>query len=689
MKTRSVLRLVIIGLGLTPWLVAQPASDPLPPQNQPNVIEAKFEQEIDRLFAEGYPQKLETYFCSLGSNPDLGFRLAGSAAEHATSERVAAEMRAMGLSNVRLEPVPVDAYEFKHASLTVGDRTMTASTLAGSRPAPPGGITAPLVYAKAGTAADFDALGDVTGKLVLIDKRLSSWWFTEPAAEAASRGAIGIVATATPEDPKFYSVNPGALGSFDMYDLNLPPLIYVSQSDGDWLKAQLTGAPITTTLRLDATTTPSDRGGVGYNVLGELPGSTGDDQLVVLVAHQDAFFRAGLDDTGALVNLLTIAKACASADHRPRHTLVFLATTAEEFGRSSARYDWSIGAWWAATQSHIDWAGRVRGLINLEYMAFSGAKMGIHCDPTLHPESKAILAGRPDLQPHGKLIWPRPSTWTDQWTFSAAGLPTVDVIAMSKTYNLGSYHTNFDTEKIMDWGYLAQFAKLTGTFIRSFDTTPLPGSFAALCDELVTRTSPEWMTGIGAAPETIGRWQKALADLRAADAAFAQVRANPEADRRTLAVTALLNHNLASFASRFEEFTVFPHEQVLWDATAVRDALAALRSDPAQPSLALEKLTASPLTKVGLVFSPSVYHRELAKRAPGFPRLQWGEQAQLPPSLDLVPACRKIQSGDTAGAIAELEVRRAALLAELDARMTRMADTLERAAQLLQTPLGG
>lgn len=646
-----------------------------------------FEQTIDRLFAEQYPQPLETFFCSLGTNPELGFRLAGSTAEHAASERIAAEMRAMGLQNVRLEPVPVDAYEFKHASLTVGDRTMTASTLAGSRPAPPEGITAPLVYAKAGTTADFEALGDVTGKLVLIDKRLSSWWFTVPAAEAASRGAVGIVSTATPDDPKFYSVSPDALGSFDSYDLGLPPWIYVSRIDGDWLKAQLAGAPITATLRLDATITPSEAGGVGYNVVGEIPGSAGDDQLIVLVAHQDAFFRAGLDDTGALVNLLTIAKACVSAEHRPRHTLVFLATTAEEYGRSSAHYDWSIGAWWAATQSHTDWVGRVRGLINLEYMAFTGAKMGIHCDPTLQPEAERLLASRPDLQPHGKLIWPRPSTWTDQWTFSAAGIPTVDVIAMSQTYNLGAYHTDFDTEKIMDWGYLAQFAKLAGTLIRSIDTTPLPGSFAALCDELVTRTSPEWITGIGAAPETVARWQKAVADLRAADAAFAEVRANPMADRRSLAVTALLNHNLTSFASRFEECTVFPHEQVLWDATAVRDALAALRAEPAQPTLALEKLTASSLTTIGLVFSSSVYHRELAKRAPGFPRLQWGEQAQLPPPLDLVPSCRLVQSGNTAGAIVELEARRAELLTELNARLARMATTVEQATGRLRAPL--
>ena len=83
---------------------------------------AAFDKAVDKLFAEGYPQGLVTYFCSLGTNPDLGFRWAGTSAERAVGDRVAAEMRAMGLSNVRLEPVPVDVFEFEKASVAVGDR---------------------------------------------------------------------------------------------------------------------------------------------------------------------------------------------------------------------------------------------------------------------------------------------------------------------------------------------------------------------------------------------------------------------------------------------------------------------------------------------------------------------------------------------------------------------------------------
>ncbi|HSQ79102.1 MAG TPA: M28 family peptidase, partial [Candidatus Bathyarchaeia archaeon] len=300
-----------------------------------------FDREIDRLFTAGYPQGLETYFCSLGTDPALGFRWAGTTAERAASDRVAAEMRAAGLANVRLEPVPVDVFEFEGASLTVGGRVMTASTFAGVPPAPEGGITAPIVYAKGGAAADFDAAGDVAGKIVLLDLRLGSWWISLPAMEAKHRGAAGIVCTYTPDDPKYFSADPAALGSFDgQYDMGLPPWIYVARRDGDRLKADLAAGPVTGTLVLKEKVRLAKDGGQGLNVVGEIPGARRDGQIVLLAAHQDAHFRAGADDTGALVNLLTIAKAMTASGYRPGSTVVFLATTGEEFGYTDSYYEW-------------------------------------------------------------------------------------------------------------------------------------------------------------------------------------------------------------------------------------------------------------------------------------------------------------------------------------------------------------
>ena len=72
-----------------------------------------YDQAVDQLVADGYTRDAEDYLTSLGTDPLLGFRLAGTWAEHDASYFVRDELQAMGLSDVRLEAVPVDAWDFE------------------------------------------------------------------------------------------------------------------------------------------------------------------------------------------------------------------------------------------------------------------------------------------------------------------------------------------------------------------------------------------------------------------------------------------------------------------------------------------------------------------------------------------------------------------------------------------------
>ncbi|HJW75144.1 MAG TPA: M28 family peptidase, partial [Thermoleophilia bacterium] len=362
---------------------------------------AKFDRAIDRLVAKGYPQALEAYFTSLGTNPDLGFRWAGTSAERAVSMKVKKTLQACGLYGVNLERVPVDVFEFESASVTVGDRVMTASAFAGIPPTAPGGIEAEVVYVGSGSAAEFDAAGDVSGKLVICDLAMTDWWFNWPGAEAAMRGAAGVILTYGTDD-SYYSHSPDALGSFDAtYQFDWAPMVYISKSDGDWLKAELAeattgGQALNAKMVYKARVKLADDGGYGYNVIATLRGRVRDGQKTVFVAHQDAHFRAGMDDTAALVNMLTIAKAMRISGYHPQHDVVFLATTGEEFGYTNCYYDWLTGAWWAATQSHRDWAGKVRAVLNLELMGLKDAPLGGPCSEELQSWLTALAADNGD-----------------------------------------------------------------------------------------------------------------------------------------------------------------------------------------------------------------------------------------------------------------------------------------------------
>jgi len=642
-----------------------------------------FDQAVDRLFAQGYPQALEAYFCSLGTNPDLGFRWAGTSAERAVGDRVASEMRAMGLSNVRLEPVPVDVFEFEKASLTAAGRLMTASTIAGVPPTPPDGVTAPIVYVKGGTAADFDAAGDVSGKLVLVDMKMSSWWFCLPAFEAGHRKAAGVVCTFTPDDPKYYSVDDRALGSFDgQYDLGAPPWIYVARRDGDWLKSQIEAGPVTATLLLKEKVTLARDGGVAYNVVGELPGSRGDGQMVLMAAHQDAHFRAGADDTAALVNMLTIAKAMRGSGYRPKTTVVFLATVGEEFGYTDSYYEWIVGAWWAATRAHADWVGRVRAMLNLESMAVKGAPLGLRSNPELKPWLERLASRSPGLLPHGFELLMPVNSWNDQWTFTAAGIPSVKFDATTSEYE-ALYHSDFETQDIVDWPYLAKIAKFAFRAAGEMDDGLLPYSLKARADDLSAALKNDDLAAAGADPEVVSRLSSAASAFGTAAAAFDTHAGSIPADRieevnaGLLAVEKALNSAFTALSPADDDITVYPHQAVLRDARGIDAALAALTLSKPDPAAALKALSETYLTRLGIDFSYPVYLRHISRLDPGFDRINWGGQGHLPKPLDVMPQYRKIQAGDHAGARTDLEAKRQFLLIELNERLEKMAGVLE------------
>ena len=198
-------------------------------------------QAVDKLVDDGYPQSIETWLTQQGTS-DIGFAFGGSSADTARAQYLAAKLKALGF-NVKLEAVPLDRMEFKGASVTVGQTAYVASTFGGVRGTPPGGITGQLVYVGGGTAPEVAAAGDLTGKIAVVDAKLTSYWMNWQWTEPALAGAAGIVYTGIAADEAYYA-EPTSLGSFDAeYRYALAPVVYISQSDGTALKTALAGDP--------------------------------------------------------------------------------------------------------------------------------------------------------------------------------------------------------------------------------------------------------------------------------------------------------------------------------------------------------------------------------------------------------------------------------------------------------------
>lgn len=212
---------------------------------------------LDRDYMRGVVARMT----ASGSSP-LGFRTAGTAEEHAVARYLAAELGGLGLRDVRLEPVPVDAWRFRADSLTVDGAAYECASFGGAPGTGGAGIDGEIVYVGRGSRADLAGL-DLAGRIALIDWRggepaRNLLWPSLSAAECARAGAVAAVITSLPGGD-FYQA-PGALGSGDAYCLpQTPPLATIRKEDALQLMERLRFAPVIGRLVVDVEVTPAPR----------------------------------------------------------------------------------------------------------------------------------------------------------------------------------------------------------------------------------------------------------------------------------------------------------------------------------------------------------------------------------------------------------------------------------------------
>jgi hypothetical protein len=638
-----------------------------------------YDEAIDQLVADGYPQELEDFLTAQGSSP-IGMSMAGSFADEIRARYLARQLGALGY-RVRLERVPLDATEFNGASVTAGGETYVASTFGGVGPTPAGGLSGPLVYVGGATAAEVAAAGDLTGKIAIVDALLSSYWMNWQWTEAALAGAKAIVYTGIPEDDAYYA-EPTSLGSFDAeYRLRLAPVVYISQHDGLQLKAALEADPeLEATVVNDVEITLKRDGGHGYNVVGELPGRVTGAERIVIAAHHDSYFHAGLDDTGGCVAGMLMAKAIKMSGYQPKRTITFLFTTGEEYGAVNSYYDWLIGAWWAITKAHPGWAGKTAIMLNLESMAMNGAPLETRATAEVAGLIQEAADARPELL-EGPLSIGAVNCWNDQWTFTAAGVPSMYFRARTAEYGSKWYHTDFDTKELMDYDYMAKIDKLVFGILTQFGGGIPPYDLAARAAELDDAVDGDALKVAGAKAVKVNRLERAIARFAQRAAAYqdrvGDIKPSHKRKAAHLAMLVEKKVNKAFTALDAWDSTVYPHAQVQWDLEQINAALAALTA-PVDEAAALAALKGIGITDpYGLDFGHENYRMQLAMHRRGWSGgLFWGAQGKLSPYLDVVPVIAMVEGGDYAAASARLLAMRRLEVKALNKRVDAMAAKL-------------
>jgi hypothetical protein len=286
-----------------------------------------------------------------------GVRRPGYPADEWAEGWIADHFRRLELENVRLEPITVTRWEPREWSLEVttatGERReLDCYPVPNAAPTDREGLELELaafdsanaaavqgkaslyevallripadLLASAGSApADtsdriIDPDGTLRGAEHVIPFGADFQEVMEPSVDAGAAAFIGTL-TGYPGDSYKY---------FVPYDAIARPIpgVWVSGSDGAWLREQLAAGTVRVRLHVDVDTEEVE----SHNVVGELPGPNadrgdGDDDVVMIGSHHDGPWSSAVEDGSGIALVLAQATywAAQPVERRP-HRLVFV-----------------------------------------------------------------------------------------------------------------------------------------------------------------------------------------------------------------------------------------------------------------------------------------------------------------------------------------------------------------------------
>ena len=279
----------------------------------------------------------------------IGNRLSGSASLEKAIAWSVEQMKAAGLSNVRVIPTKVPHWVRGAESgriLTPLERPLHMLGLGMSIGTPPGGITADAV-----AVSSFDDLAKlgrdkVQGKIVVYNYAFQGYgsgrnYRQSGASRAAALGAVAaLVRSATP-----LAMQAPHTGAMD-YDQAQPKIPAAAISPEDSLmigRLYSEGVPVKIHLEMGAQLLPDADSG---DVIGEIPGSEHPEEVVVIGGHIDSWDvgQGAQDDGASIMACLQALALIHKLGLQPRRTLrVAFWVNEENGGRGGAAYREFVG----------------------------------------------------------------------------------------------------------------------------------------------------------------------------------------------------------------------------------------------------------------------------------------------------------------------------------------------------------
>ncbi len=278
---------------------------------------------------------------------EVGARSAGSSGDARAVEWALSQLRALGFSNVRAEPVAVKAWRQGPVQVEVLSpyaHKLVAVALGNSVGTPPGGLEAEVAYYTDLASLKADTSERAKGRIVFIDQKTQRakdgsgygaavMARVAGAVEAARRGAVAVAIRSIGTDRDRIAHTGGMRYEAQLRQV---PSLAVSNPDADLIaRMQRYGKPLVMRVQLQTETGVAM---TSHNVIAEVPGTDLADEVVVIGAHLDSWHVGqGAIDDGAGVGIVTAAAKQVLDSGKPlRRTLRVVLFANEENGLDGA-----------------------------------------------------------------------------------------------------------------------------------------------------------------------------------------------------------------------------------------------------------------------------------------------------------------------------------------------------------------
>jgi len=386
---------------------------------------------------------------------EVGARLAGSPGDARAVAWAVAAMKSLGFANVRAEPVKVPKWVRGEASAQITapwPQPLTVVALGGSVSSPAGGLEADVVPVTSLDELKLRPARDIAGRIVFFTGRMersrdgSGYGKAvaargRGAAESARLGAVAMVMRSSGTS----TARIAHTGSMRM-EQGAPPIpaLALSNSDADMLERQLaSGQPVR--LRLSSTAR-SEGEAQSANVIGEIPGSSRKEEMIILGAHLDSWdLGTGAHDDGAgVATVLAAAKLIGDLKPHPSRTVRVVLYANEEFGLSGAK------AYAEAHATSIE-----RHVLGLESDLGAFAPYGLAANVG-QGQLQQVRALQSVLEPLGiQYFGSEASGGADVGKLRELGMPVMDIKTDAAPY-FDLHHTANDTFDQVDPALLAR-----------------------------------------------------------------------------------------------------------------------------------------------------------------------------------------------------------------------------------------